>query len=174
MKGSERAKAGAEVDQIEEIYRCRGRAFERVAIAIAADEGLGLDAVSEAFARAIKSRKAFRGEGSLEAWLWRILINEAKRRATRREVAIENIEAGAADHEPLERTERSFVRSRIAALPEQQRNALFLRYYADLDYAAIASTLGIAAGSVAASLHAAHGRLATELEEVRPWKRSIK
>ena len=33
------------------------------------------DAVQEAFARAIRGRFSFRGEGSVEAWLWRTLAN---------------------------------------------------------------------------------------------------
>ena len=53
----------------------------------------------------------------------------------------------------------------IAALPERQRLAVFLRYYADLDYASIAEALGVKAGTVAASLSAAHENLRKTLEE---------
>jgi RNA polymerase sigma-70 factor (ECF subfamily) len=54
----------------------------------------------------------------------------------------------------------------IAALPERQRLAIFLRYYADLDYAAIADALGISRGTVAATLHAARASLKELYEEV--------
>jgi RNA polymerase sigma factor (sigma-70 family) len=54
------------------------------------------------------------------------------------------------------------------ALPERQRLALFLRYYADLDYAAIAAALGISPGTVGALLHTARTSLRRTLEEVRP------
>ena len=166
-------KDGAEVAEIEQVYRQRALAFERVAIAIAGDDGLGLDAVSEAFSRALKARHQFRRDAPLDAWLWRIVINEAKRVATSREVPTEEVDERlpAPDISP---DDRSLVRARIAALPEQQRNALFLRYYADLDYAGIAAALGVAPGTVAAALHAAHRRLADELQEVRQWKRSIR
>jgi RNA polymerase sigma factor (sigma-70 family) len=40
------------------------------------------------------------------------------------------------------------VRAALAGLPERQRLALFLRYYADLDYAAIAEALSISRGTV--------------------------
>jgi DNA-directed RNA polymerase specialized sigma24 family protein len=53
------------------------------------------------------------------------------------------------------------------ALPERQRLALFLRYYADLDYEAIADALGVKAGTIAATLHAAHAALRRELLEVK-------
>jgi RNA polymerase sigma factor (sigma-70 family) len=53
----------------------------------------------------------------------------------------------------------------IAALPERQRLVLFLRYYADLEYAAIAETLGIGLGTVGATLNHAHAALRRRLEE---------
>ena len=55
----------------------------------------------------------------------------------------------------------------LARLPERQRTAVFLRYYADLDYAAIGEALGIRTGTVAATLNSAHTALRTQLEEVR-------
>jgi DNA-directed RNA polymerase specialized sigma24 family protein len=53
----------------------------------------------------------------------------------------------------------------VAALPDRQRLAVFLRYYADLDYASIADTLGVKAGTVAAALSAAHDNLRKTLQE---------
>ena len=48
------------------------------------------------------------------------------------------------------------LRRWIAALPERQRLAIFLRYFADLDYAAIAAALEIEVGTVSATLNSAH------------------
>ena len=45
-------------------------------------------------------------------------------------------------------------------------DTLFLRYYADLDYAGIAEALGISRGTVSATLHAAHSNMQTQLTEV--------
>jgi RNA polymerase sigma factor (sigma-70 family) len=59
------------------------------------------------------------------------------------------------------------VRAVLAMLPERQRLALFLRYYADLDYDAIATALGISTGTVGATLHAAHAALRAQIQEVR-------
>jgi len=47
----------------------------------------------------------------------------------------------------------------VAALPERQRLMVFLRYYADLDYRAIATALGVKTGTVSATLNAAHAAL---------------
>jgi RNA polymerase sigma factor (sigma-70 family) len=56
------------------------------------------------------------------------------------------------------------LRERIARLPERQRLVLFLRYYADLDYAAIARVLGVRRGTVAATLNHAHAAVRSSLE----------
>jgi RNA polymerase sigma factor (sigma-70 family) len=58
------------------------------------------------------------------------------------------------------------LRGAIAALPERQRLALFLRHYADLDYESIAAVLGVRRGTVAATLHAARESLRQALTEV--------
>src|SRR5438093_421590 len=55
----------------------------------------------------------------------------------------------------------------LLALPERQRLAIFLRYYADLSYAQIGEALGVKPGTVAASLNAARGILRRQLREVR-------
>jgi RNA polymerase sigma factor (sigma-70 family) len=52
-------------------------------------------------------------------------------------------------------------------LPDRQREAVFLRYYADLDYRTVAAVLGVEVGTVSATLSAAHRTLRKRLEEVR-------
>jgi RNA polymerase sigma factor (sigma-70 family) len=66
-----------------------------------------------------------------------------------------------------QRSEDDTLRAALAALPERQRLAAFLRYYADLDYESIATVLGIRLGTVGATLNAAHAALRRSLEEVR-------
>jgi RNA polymerase sigma factor (sigma-70 family) len=58
------------------------------------------------------------------------------------------------------------VREAVRRLPARQRDALFLRFYLDFDYASIAETLGIEVGTVSATLHAARLTLAQALQEV--------
>jgi RNA polymerase sigma-70 factor, ECF subfamily len=160
---------GVTLAELEELYRLRGSDFERVAIALTGDEGLGCDAVQEAFVRAVRGRARFHGNGPVGAWVWRIVVNEAHRRreARRIEDALPD-ELGTTPES--DRPETADVRSLIAELPERQRLVLFLRYYADLDYAAIAEVLAISPGTVAATLHSAHARLDHDLQEVREWR----
>jgi RNA polymerase sigma factor (sigma-70 family) len=153
---------GAELEEIEAVYRERFAAFARTAAAIAGDPDSGRDAVQEAFATAVRKRHTYRREGTLEAWLWPIVVNEARDRARTRQLYFPATE-GSDDHVGDE----DALRSALAALPERQRLAAFLRYYADLDYAGIAASLGIAPGTVGATLNAAHAALRRSLEEVR-------
>ena len=54
-----------EANEIERVYRDRYGAFLRVAIAIVRDEQLGEESVHDAFVRALRHRRGFRGRGSL-------------------------------------------------------------------------------------------------------------
>lgn len=72
------------VDELEALYRERLPDFTRAATAIAGDEESGRDAVQEAFAKALRKRRRFRGEGNLEAWVWPIVINAARDAGRRR------------------------------------------------------------------------------------------
>ena len=58
------------------------------------------------------------------------------------------------------------VHTALALLSERQRLVLFLHYYADLDYAAIAEALEISSGTVGATLHSARAAMRRLLEEV--------
>jgi RNA polymerase sigma factor (sigma-70 family) len=69
---------------------------------------------------------------------------------------------------PQPEKEPSAVTHAVARLPERQRLALFLRYYADLDYESIAAALEVSSGTVGATLNAAHSSLRRLLQEVQP------
>jgi RNA polymerase sigma-70 factor (ECF subfamily) len=151
------------VARIERIYRTEYRKFVRVALAVLRDEDRAVDAVQEAFATAVQKRRSFRGDGPLEAWIWRMVVNAAlNERGRPRPLALANRDAALPAPEP------SAVTHAVAALPERQRLALFLRYYADLEYEAIATALDISTGTVGATLNAAHASLRRLLTEVQP------
>jgi RNA polymerase sigma-70 factor (ECF subfamily) len=153
---------GADLDEIEALYRARFPAFVRTATAICGEAEAGRDTVQEAFAAAVRERSKFRREGTLEAWLWPIVINKARDRVRRPVELPVDVELSADGHDQ----ESDALRIALAALPERQRLATFLRYYADLDYEGIAAVLGVSAGTVGATLNAAHAALKTRLEEV--------
>jgi RNA polymerase sigma-70 factor (ECF subfamily) len=155
------AHPGATIEQLEELYRTRRPQFLRVAAAITRDPDRAADAVQEAFGRAIRRRSTYGGHGTIEAWTWTFVVRAARDQCetVRPEPPPHEQETTNGHREPTE------VATAIALLPERQRLVLFLRYYADLDYAAIAAVLGIAEGTVAATLHAAHRAVHRRLEE---------
>jgi RNA polymerase sigma-70 factor (ECF subfamily) len=156
-------RRGAKLDELEGLYRSRFDIFTRVAASVTGDSERALDAVQEAFATALRKRRSFRGEGPLEAWVWRIVLNAARMDVRRSIPAIGDDEPAANGHPERD----AELRVALARLPERQRTAVFLRYYADLDYAAIGEVLGIRTGTVAATLNAAHAALRSRLEEAR-------
>ena len=150
--------------ELEALYRQRFPAFARVAISITGSVELGRDAVQEGFARAIERRNQFRSDCPLEAWVWQIIVNSA------RTAARNPAQAGDQPRtEPTAETnghQLSEVELWVRTLPERQRLAVFLRYWADLDYRAIAQALEIEVGTVSATLSAAHQTLRRSLQEV--------
>ena len=151
--------------ELEALYRERRPAFARVAISITGSVDLGREAVQEGFARAIEQLDCFRGDCPLEAWVWRIVVNTARTAARRA-----GYESGELEITPTAETngheEISPVQLWVRTLPERQRIVVFLRYWADLDYRAIAAALEIEVGTVSATLSAAHQALRRSLQEV--------
>lgn len=152
------------LEEIERLYRDRFPHFVQVARAIVGDRERAVEAVQDGFADAIRGREGFRGEGPLEAWVWRAIVNAAKK-ATRRPLVEVGREADAEYELAPSVLEASPL---VSALPERQRLVVFLRYYAGLDYRSIASALDVEVGTVSASLAAAHAaiRKAVKEEEV--------
>ena len=165
-----RRHEGASLAAIEAAYRDGFERFATVAAAIVGSQAAARDAVQDGFAAAIRNRRQFRGDGSLEGWLWRTVVNEA-RSLRRRRVAAENAESRVFDwvteagwDERLDAD--GVVGALVASLPQRQRLVIFLRYYADLTYQQIAEALELQPGTVAATLNRAHEVLRLRLEEV--------
>ncbi|MDX6453728.1 MAG: hypothetical protein QOH16_3777 [Gaiellaceae bacterium] len=154
---------GADIRELESVYRARYTDFLRIARAVTRDDALARDAVQETFARAIRQRAGYRGESDLEGWVWSILLNVS--RTLRGGVVPLPLgdSADVASHEPGEHSE---FRAWVAALPERQRLVVFLRYWADLDYRTIAAVIEVEVGTVSATLNAAHAAIRRSLEEV--------
>jgi RNA polymerase sigma-70 factor (ECF subfamily) len=156
---------GTSTDDLEMLYRGRYREFLRVATALTGEEARGADAVQDAFVRAISQRAGFRGDGSLEAWVWRIVINAAHAARPRHEMAEATTLQASAEND--DDPDPYGVGAWLSALPERERLTVFLRYFADLDYRSIASVLDVKVGTVSATLHVAHQSLRKSLEETR-------
>lgn len=153
-------------DDLARLYNARSAAFVAVAFAICGDGAQ--DAVHDAFVRALLGLGSLRARGSLEGWVWRIVVNEARRRVppARTDEIADVPDATIIGEPPDARAVKA--RALVARLPQRQREVVFLRYFADLDEASIGSTLGISRGTVAATLHRVHQRLRSALDEKEP------
>ncbi|HZP73764.1 MAG TPA: RNA polymerase sigma factor [Gaiellaceae bacterium] len=153
------------LDQIETLYRTRFPYYARVARGIIGDRERAVEAVQDAFVGLVRSRQSFRGDGPFEAWVWRAVVNAARKATQRPLIEVGGIEDaryftpdGVSELAPL-----------IAQLPQRQRLVVFLRYYADLDYCTIAAILEVEVGTVSATLAAAHSALRHKLGEVKTY-----
>ena len=162
---TEMAGCEATVEALESLYRAALPRFVRTATAITGDEAVGRDAVQDAFVQAVRKRDSYKGDAPLEAWVWRIVLNEALALRRSRASAVEWGSAPAASTNGVPDPDAD-VRAWIASLPERQRLVVFLRYFADLDYRSIATALGVELGTVSATLAAAHAALRRAYQEV--------
>ena len=162
-----RSPSDPELAAIETVYREQLPSFVRLATAITGDEQAAYDAVHDAFVRAVRYRGRLRDCESAPGWVCRIVVNEARKRTTAEHRHVSSPVEAADEPAANGHREPGDAAAALATLPERQRLALFLRYYADLDYAGIAEALGIARGTVSATLHAARSNLQTKLEEVK-------
>lgn len=163
-RARQRFPDGATVREIEMVYLSRFNEFCSVANAILHDRERAKDAVQDAFVSALSRRSQWRGEGSLDSWLWRAVLNAARDRRRKHEAIPVSDMAAAARVEPSASFNGSgAIADGLRGLTERQRLVIFLRYYGDLDYGQIAETLGIKPGTVAATIHQAQEHLRDRL-----------
>jgi RNA polymerase sigma factor (sigma-70 family) len=142
------------VDAIEDVYNRRYAGFCRGVSALVGGDRAH-DAVQEGFVRALRRRGQYEGSGSLDGWVWRIVVRVAldmRRARGRAEPA--GVELG-----PQASERDRELADAIRALPPRRRLVVFLRYFADLSYAEIADACGVAEGTIAATLAQAHAEL---------------
>ena len=146
---------------IERLYRERYSRFRNGVAPVSGSYEAAHDAVQEGFARALRASRQYSGRGSLEGWVWRIVLRTAlEQRRPGEEISLD-----AVDPEFVE-PERDFaLTTAVQALPSRRRLVVFLRYFADLSYQTIAEALEIDAGTVAATLAQARETLAVVLQE---------
>jgi RNA polymerase sigma-70 factor (ECF subfamily) len=117
------------------------------------------DLSQEAFVRAWRGLKKFRGQAALSTWLYRIAVNVCLNRVSRTQPEMEPLGSDRfVDHQTNEpgseliRGERAAaVQRAIAELPEKQRATLILRTYHELTHQEIADILGSSVGAVKAN-----------------------
>lgn len=122
------------------------------------------DAVQEAFLKLLTSRPAFRDEEHEKAWRIRTTLHrtsDIRRRAERRNVALDEAACGAAAPPEGE----SPLLSAVQALPETYSSVIHLYYYEGYCIKEIAKLLGLPAPTVGTRLARGRERLRQLLKE---------
>lgn len=133
------------------------------------DHDDALEVCQEAYLRAHRALRRFRGEARFTTWLYRITANCAATHIVRRRRHVhDDLDSVDAEdrtpaHDPSARAESAQLRDRvrvaIAALPPRLRAVVVLRDIYDLSHEAIAAELGISVPAAKVRLHRARRRL---------------
>lgn len=159
--------------EFDEYVAARGQQLVRLGLVLSADHHRAEDLAQTALMNAYRRWRRVRAMDDPHAYVRRILVNahlSAARLSSSREKPSELTDLGRSEPDPsLALVEHDAVWRMLAKLPTRERTTVVLRYYEDLDYAAIAAVLGVkestARASVSkalASLRAAHDPALTE------------
>jgi RNA polymerase sigma-70 factor (ECF subfamily) len=154
----------------EELVERTHRRVYTLAYRLVGDRHEAEDVAQEAYLRAYRSLRGFRGEARFETWLCRITTNAAMNHLRRRgrfgEVLAEDDERIVIEPEPRavdEVVERDEVERALATLPPGQRSVVLLKDVYGFSCREIGEEIGISEGAVKVKLHRARRRLKEEV-----------
>lgn len=129
----------------------------RFAYLVTGSQHAAEDAVQAALTRVCERWARVRRADDPDAYVRRMVVNEhvsGWRRAGRREVAVAEVRSRSVD--PVALVDEADAVWRVCStLPRQQRAAVVLRFYEDLEYAEIAALLGCSETTVRSHVHRA-------------------
>ncbi|HEX8582367.1 MAG TPA: RNA polymerase sigma factor [Acidimicrobiales bacterium] len=149
-----------------------------LAYRLTGDEEDARDVVQEAYLRAYRGLRRFRGDAQFSTWMYRITANCAsthlgRRRRHRHEELADDAPVidESPEFDPQARADAAVLRDRLAAalaeLPPRLRAVVVLRDVYDLPHEAIAAELGISESAAKVRLHRARRKLRESLFGVR-------
>jgi RNA polymerase sigma-70 factor (ECF subfamily) len=149
-----------------------------LAYRLTANEEDARDVVQDAYLRAYRGLKRFRGDAQFTTWLYRITANcasthLAKRSRNRHDDLDDDVDVidFQPTHDPEQQAEFGFERERVVRaleqLPPRLRAVIVLRDVYDLPHGSIAAELGITEAAAKVRLHRARRRLRESLFPAR-------
>ncbi|MSQ95011.1 MAG: RNA polymerase sigma factor [Gemmataceae bacterium] len=168
-------------EALDELFKRYRLLAYRVAHRLLGNEADALDAVQEAFVKALVHLPSFQGRSSFKTWMLRVVSNAAldfgRQRGRREAISMDSLGSKYREEcEPLlepnpsrelDRLElRHTLQEALAQLPVAQRQTFVLHAEAELSYREVAETLGISIGTVMSRLFYARQRLRVLLD---PW-----
>ena len=155
----------------KEAFRMLVEQYKRVlfgtAYLMTRDRGLTEDALQEALVKVWKHLPSLRLDGSIKAWLLRIVVNEVKQQLRKKHVPTLPLEKAfelVSDPDEVgativRREEYQFLRQALGLLPPEQKETVVLRYYSGLTVPEIAVVMGQREGTIKSRLSRALDRL---------------
>ena len=145
---------------VTELYSMHYRALVRLAALLVRDTPTAEEVVQDAFVAMHGGWQRLRDAEKALAYLRQAVVNRSRSVLRHRTVVDKNLQKAppdmpSAEHGAMVLLERHAVVAALRDLPERQREAIVLRYYADLSEAEIAATMGISRGAVKS--HTARG-----------------
>ena len=154
-----------------------------IALKMVGNEEDAFDLSQEAFLKAYRSLRSFRGEAGFGSWLYRMTANlcidflrKRKRRGTEQAASLDDEEPSGRPREipdlrwePQDVLQRKELRAEVQAglrrLPDEQRLILVLRDVEGFSYKEISDALKIELGTVKSRIYRARAHLAAILTE---------
>src|ERR1700719_5067643 len=138
---------------VTELYSMHYRALVRLAALLVRDTPTAEEVVQDAFVAMHGGWQRLRNAENALAYLRQAVVNRSRSVLRHRTVGDKNLQKAppdmpSAEHGALVLLERSAVVGALRGLPDRQREALVLRYYADFSEAEIATAMSISRGAV--------------------------
>ncbi|HEX4305011.1 MAG TPA: sigma-70 family RNA polymerase sigma factor [Solirubrobacterales bacterium] len=161
-------------DQFEQLYEDHAEGLLGFLVYRTGDRGLAEEILADTFERVLRSRSRFNPKrGSAKTWIYSIALNRLRDLGRRREAegrALDRSgagEPGVAGDEVERIEQRSTVAAALAELGEEEREAVSLRYGADLSVAEVAAALGVKVSTAEGRIYRGLRNLRDLLEPVR-------
>lgn len=170
------ARSGPDADLVTTVYRRYYASLCRTARLLVDDPGRAEELVQDAFTRTLAGRRALRDPALTHAYLQRAVVHgchsELRRRRVERRVGAGDRGAPIASADQVPATgqfadqvgDRDAVVRLLGNLPPRQREAVVLRYFADLDVAAVADAMRCSVGTVKSQIAKAKRHLSALVE----------
>jgi len=163
---------GGEVEAFETIVSRYQRVLFNAAYRLLGDREEARDVAQGALVKAYEKLGSFDPRYRFFSWIYRIVVNEALNTRERRRPSaplLADLPDVARIEEALAARERSdSVQAALLRLSAEDREVIVLRHFAELSYAEIGETLGLAEKTVKSRLHEARQRLGRMLGPESP------
>jgi RNA polymerase sigma-70 factor (sigma-E family) len=162
----------AEEVLLSALYTAHYRELVRLAAFLTSDRDNAEEIVQDAYVKVHGSWRGIREPDKAEAYLRTAVVNLSRSKLRRRQVVAKHRpepmrDVASAESEAMRTNQRAAVLEALRHLPRRQREAVTLRYFADLTEAQTAAAMGCSVGAVKSHTSRAMTALRPLLEDER-------